>query len=89
MTRAQARLRDVLDPFLNPRVMARRPRPRPRDWPEHDRMTIEVDAGDWYRLHVLAGTMSTEDLRQLPSASRPSIELIMELEEFEERLSRA
>lgn len=78
------RVRDILDPFASPRVSSRRPRPAPRDWPEQDRMTIEVDAGDWLRLCVLVGQVSTEYLRGLPTAVRPSIDFIQELERLEE-----
>jgi len=88
-TLTMARLRDVLDPFVHPRVSSRKPRPRPRDWPEHDRVLIEVDALDMLKLGVVAGTIDALTLRELPLAVRPSVQAIEELEELAEAVERA
>jgi hypothetical protein len=84
-----SRVLDVLDPFVHPRVTTRRCRPAPKDWPEFDKLTIEVDAGDWLRLCVLAGTLDATTLRDYPLNARPSIEFVTELEELQEAVRRA
>lgn len=82
-------LRDVIDPFVSPRVMARKPRSGEAGlWPECDRLSIDVDMGDWWRLGILAGTMTTEYLRGLPQNVRPSVEFIGELERLEAMIER-
>jgi hypothetical protein len=79
-----ARLRDALDPFVHPRSVVRKPR-NGRAWPEDDRVTLEVDAGDFMRLQVLAGTVTVDDLRSMPSSSRPGTLFLDQLEEEEAR----
>jgi hypothetical protein len=82
-------LRDVIDPFVSPRVTSRKPRSGEQAmWPEMDALTITVDMGDWWRLGILAGTMTTEYLRGLPSNVRPSVEYLSELERLEGMIER-
>jgi hypothetical protein len=81
-------LHDVLDPFAMPRRSTRRARVgRDSIWPDLDEVTITVTAGDLLKLQVLLGHTTVEQVRRMPMTSRPSIELIMELEALEGALS--
>jgi hypothetical protein len=82
--RALARLRDAIDPFVHPRSTSRKPRPKPFDFPEDDLVRFEITQGDLWRLQVVAGTLTTSELRELPQVARPGVEFLSELEEIEE-----
>lgn len=79
-----AKMRDVLAPFAAPRASTRKAQRGAGDWPEQDRMTIEVSAGDWLRLCVLAGTLTSDQVAALPIRVRPGIMLLQELEQLED-----
>lgn len=76
-------VRDILAPFAFPRLTQRKPQTGDqRIWPEADRVTIEVNAGDLLRLQVLLG-LPSETIALAPIMSRPSVVFIAELERIE------
>jgi len=69
---------EVLAPFASPAWTSR----EAREKPELDVMRIEVTAGDWTKLCVLAGRMDGEYLRLLGPNAMPSPEFLAEVDEL-------
>lgn len=78
-------LRDVSEPFIHPRNLQRRRQTRTsRDWPELDTLRLEVTAGDHLRLQALVGTVTVEELRELGSMARPSLQFLDDVDSLVE-----
>lgn len=73
--------KEVLQKFARPISTYRTP--DGEDKPEDDIIGVRVKMRDWFKMKIVVGDLTAEDVRLIMPKVRPSEEFLKELEDFE------